>query len=180
MQTDKDNCDKILAFDSIYTNNHIQMYKLLLPYFEPEMQKKMAIYIKFMEFQYTLSYFKNHPYACQPRQPMPDAVQGAFSLLQPGRKAEAGPFCPVFFFGKKRTGNDGDGSHDEGYVPGGSSFSRRRRRFHGHQPDFIHAGKTMTDRTHSRLQDLQINENEVYHGRKTGMDVRPSGKGHFP
>lgn len=73
MQTDKDNCDKILAFDSIYTNNHIQMYKLLLPYFEPEMQKKMAIYIKFMEFQYTLSYFKNHPYACQPRQPMPDA-----------------------------------------------------------------------------------------------------------
>lgn len=72
MQTDKDNCDKILAFDSIYTNNHIQMYKLLLPYFEPEMQKKMAIYIKFMEFQYTLSYFKNHPYACQPRQPMPD------------------------------------------------------------------------------------------------------------
>lgn len=73
MQTDKDNCDKILAFDSIYTNNHIQMYKLLLPYFEPEMQKKMAIYIKFMEFQYTLSYLKNHPYACQPRQPMPDA-----------------------------------------------------------------------------------------------------------
>lgn len=73
MQTDKDNCDKILAFDSIYTNNHIQMYKLLLPYFEPETQKKMAIYIKFMEFQYTLSYFKNHPYACQPRQPMPDA-----------------------------------------------------------------------------------------------------------
>lgn len=72
MQTDKDNCDKILAFDSIYTNNHIQMYKLLLPYFEPEMQKKMAIYIKFMEFQYTLSYLKNHPYACQPRQPMPD------------------------------------------------------------------------------------------------------------
>ena len=63
MQTDKDNCDKILAFDSIYTNNHIQMYKLLLPYFEPEMQKKMAIYIKFMEFQYTLSYFKNHPSA---------------------------------------------------------------------------------------------------------------------
>lgn len=38
----------------------------------------------------------------------------------------------------------------------------------------------MTDRTHSQLQGLQINENEVYHGRKTGMDVRPSGKGHFP
>lgn len=55
--------DKIQAFDTLFTNNQIQIYKILLPYFEPPMQKQMAIYIKYMEFQYTLSYFKLHPYA---------------------------------------------------------------------------------------------------------------------
>ena len=69
---EKKTTDKIQVFDSIYTTNHIQMYKLLLPYFQPQMQKKLAIYIKLSELQYTLSYFHTHPYACQPKQPVPD------------------------------------------------------------------------------------------------------------
>lgn len=55
--------DKIQTFDTLFTNNHIQLYKILLPYFEPAMQKQIAVYIKYMEFQYTLSYFKQHPCA---------------------------------------------------------------------------------------------------------------------
>ena len=55
--------DKIQAFDTLFTNNHIQMYKLLLPYFPSAIQKQLAVYIKYLEFQYTLSYFKRHPYA---------------------------------------------------------------------------------------------------------------------
>ena len=72
MHKEEKTTDKIQAFDSIYTTNHIQMYKLLLPYFQPQMQKKLAIYIKLSELQYTLSYFHTHPYACQPKQPVPD------------------------------------------------------------------------------------------------------------
>ena len=49
--------DKIQAFDTLFTNNHIQVYKILLPYFEPPMQKQLAVFIKYMEFRYTLSYF---------------------------------------------------------------------------------------------------------------------------
>ncbi|MGN1148160.1 MAG: hypothetical protein ACI4TB_07030, partial [Lachnospiraceae bacterium] len=62
-------------FDTLFTNNHIQMYKILLPYFDPSMQKKMAVYIKYMEFQYTLSYFKWHPHACMPREKNSDTAQ---------------------------------------------------------------------------------------------------------
>lgn len=55
--------DKILAFDTLFTNNQIQMYKILLSYLQPTVQKQFAIYIKFMELQYTMSFFQNHPMA---------------------------------------------------------------------------------------------------------------------
>lgn len=55
--------DKVIAFDTLFTTNRIQMYKILLSYLPPADQKKLAIYIKFMELQYTISFFKNHPHA---------------------------------------------------------------------------------------------------------------------
>lgn len=55
--------DKILAFDTLFTTNQIQMYKILLSYLQPAVQQKFAIYIKFMELQYTMSFFQNHPLA---------------------------------------------------------------------------------------------------------------------
>lgn len=55
--------DKIMAFDTLFTTNTIQMYKVLLSYMQPALQKKFAVYIKFMELQYTISFFQNHPYA---------------------------------------------------------------------------------------------------------------------
>lgn len=55
--------DKILAFDTLFTNNHIQMYKILLSYLQPTVQKQFAVYIKLMELQYTISFFQNHPLA---------------------------------------------------------------------------------------------------------------------
>lgn len=55
---DEQKQDKIVAFDTLFTTNHIQMLKILLPYVEPSIQKNMAVYIKFLELQYTISYFK--------------------------------------------------------------------------------------------------------------------------
>ena len=51
-----------MAFDALYTNNQIQKLKVLLPYIEPSMQKHMAIYIKYMELQYTMDMFRKHPF----------------------------------------------------------------------------------------------------------------------
>lgn len=59
-QTGKDN---ISAFDALYTTNQIQLFKILIPYMAPSMQKNLVIYIKYMEFQYTLTLFQKHPYA---------------------------------------------------------------------------------------------------------------------
>jgi len=55
--------DNINAFDSLYTTNQIQLFKVLIPYMAPPMQKNLVIYIKYMEFQYTMTLFQKHPYA---------------------------------------------------------------------------------------------------------------------
>lgn len=48
-------CDSIAAFDTLYTTNHIQIMKILSSCFAPEQRHLFAIYIKYMELQYTLS-----------------------------------------------------------------------------------------------------------------------------
>lgn len=52
---------KVDTFDTMFTNNHIQMLKILLPYLELSHQKNLAIYIKYLELQYTLAFFKSFP-----------------------------------------------------------------------------------------------------------------------
>lgn len=59
---DNNEHDKITAFDTLFTTNHIQMMKIVMPYFEKEMQKNIAVYIKYLELQYTLSYFRSHSF----------------------------------------------------------------------------------------------------------------------
>lgn len=81
---DREHPDKIQAFDALFTTNHIQMYKILLPYLEASLQKQLAVYIKYMEFQYTLTYFKLHPAAAMPRETQPDAAAMC---------SELAPFC---------------------------------------------------------------------------------------
>lgn len=51
--------DSILLFDTLFTTNHLQILKILIPYLEPPIQKHMALYIKYAELQYTISYYKN-------------------------------------------------------------------------------------------------------------------------
>ncbi len=58
--------DKVVAFDTLFTTNHIQMLKVLLSYMEPSRQKTIAVYIKFMELQYTISFFNRHPSSALP------------------------------------------------------------------------------------------------------------------
>ena len=57
----ENNTDKILAFDTLFTTNTIQMLKVLITYLPPSTLKSFAVYIKLMELQYTLSFFQNHP-----------------------------------------------------------------------------------------------------------------------
>lgn len=49
-----------MAFDTLFTTNHIQMLKILLTYVDTSMQKTLAVYIKFLELQYTLSFFRTY------------------------------------------------------------------------------------------------------------------------
>lgn len=53
--------DNIIAFDTLYTNNHIQMLKIVMPYFDAQAQGQLAVYIKYLEFRHTLDHF-SHPH----------------------------------------------------------------------------------------------------------------------
>lgn len=52
--------DAVLAFDLLYTTNHIQMLKAALPYAPRHIQPILAIFIKYMELAFTISCV-NHP-----------------------------------------------------------------------------------------------------------------------
>jgi hypothetical protein len=47
----------IEAFDTITTNNHIQMLKILLPRISPAGQAAFAVYIKLLELVHTIRHF---------------------------------------------------------------------------------------------------------------------------
>ena len=49
---------ELTPFDSQINNPSLQMMKLLIPYLPPKNQRILAIYIKFVEFQNTLSSFR--------------------------------------------------------------------------------------------------------------------------
>lgn len=53
--------DSITIFDTLFTNNHICMLKILLPLLPSPLQRNIAVYIKYLELQYTLQYFRNQP-----------------------------------------------------------------------------------------------------------------------
>ena len=41
--------EAVIAFDTLYTQNHIQILKILLPYFDPYGQNHLAVWIKYLE-----------------------------------------------------------------------------------------------------------------------------------
>ena len=55
--------DKVTTFDTLFTNNQIQKLKILMTYLDRSMQKNMAIYIKYLELQYTMEFFRRFPSA---------------------------------------------------------------------------------------------------------------------
>ena len=54
--------DSITAFDTIYTNNHIQICKMAMMLLPPEKQRFAAVFIKYLEFNYTMKLCFSAPY----------------------------------------------------------------------------------------------------------------------
>ncbi len=93
------NPDKIQAFDALFTNNQIQICKILLPYLEPTLQKSLAIYIKCMELQYTLTHFSRNPefvmpaFACKDNHQICDEIH---PFLNPVQQKQVEQFTNMF------------------------------------------------------------------------------------
>lgn len=75
---------KVAAFDTLFSTNHIQMLKVMLPYMDNQTQKSLAVYIKFLELNYTIEYYKKNPYplcGCMERESTPDIKKMCTELL---------------------------------------------------------------------------------------------------
>lgn len=75
---------KVAAFDTLFSSNHIQMLKVMLPYMDNQTQKSLAVYIKFLELNYTIEYYKKNPYplcGCMERESAPDIKKMCAELL---------------------------------------------------------------------------------------------------
>ena len=59
--------NKVMAFDTLFSTNHIAMLKILLSCLDYQAQKSMAVYIKFLELQYTIHYYNILSAAAQDR-----------------------------------------------------------------------------------------------------------------
>ena len=49
----------IIAFDTLYTNNHMKIFKMLLPFVDSKYQKLLSIYIKWQELIFTMEFLKH-------------------------------------------------------------------------------------------------------------------------
>ncbi len=81
---DSNEHNKVIAFDTLFCTNHIQMLKVILPYMDNKTQKSMAVYIKFLELNYTIEYFKKHSFplcGCMERESSPDLFKMCSELL---------------------------------------------------------------------------------------------------
>lgn len=81
---DSNERSKVIAFDTLFCTNHIQMLKIILSYMDNQTQKSMAVYIKFLELNYTIEFLKKHPYSlcgCMEKESSPDIFKMCSELL---------------------------------------------------------------------------------------------------
>lgn len=99
---DQKDTNQINAFDTLFSNNHIQMLKILLPYMDNQFQKYLAIYIKFLELQCALSFLKERPFplcgCMEPDAPMEPEVliKKLLPLCTKKEKTQMKQFLSVF------------------------------------------------------------------------------------
>lgn len=119
---------QISAFDTLFSNNHIQMLKVLLPYMDNQFQKYLAIYIKFQELQVALNFVRKRPYplcGCMIRPDDTDpaqVVKRPSSPMHEGRKRTAEPDSEGFAIHVAISGDDAYHGTDEGFHAGRGFF----------------------------------------------------------
>lgn len=90
---DSNEQNKVIAFDTLFSSNHISMLKIMLPYLDNQAQKSLAVYIKFLELNYTIDFYKKHPHSvcsCMEKEASPDMSKLCEELLPYCTEAEKG------------------------------------------------------------------------------------------
>ena len=80
---EKETTSSITRFDTIYTSNQIQILKILMPFLAPDMQKKFAIYIKYMELQISFEKLRSKLFVPFSQKPFADEIEPLCDELSP-------------------------------------------------------------------------------------------------
>ena len=86
--------DRVAAFDALFTNNRLQKLKVLMPFLDRSLQKNLAIYIKYLELQYTIAYFQKRPFTFQRG---PGTPMGPENPLESQTHIDIGNLCDALF-----------------------------------------------------------------------------------
>lgn len=73
----------ITKFDTLYTSNQIQIFKILLPFLDPPLQKRFAIYIKYMELKLSLEKFQSKRFIPFSQKPFSENIEPLCDELSP-------------------------------------------------------------------------------------------------
>ena len=85
----------MIPFDEVILPKEMQMMKAFLPFLPAHMQKMFAIYIKWMELQYTIEYFNRHtPEQCSPD--IGNLMKCMKGLVPPEQQAQIEQFADIF------------------------------------------------------------------------------------
>ena len=79
---DKDN-SSITKFDMLYTSNQIQILKVLLPFLDPPIQKRFAIYIKYMELKLSFEKLQSKRFIPFSQRPFSENIEPLCDELSP-------------------------------------------------------------------------------------------------
>lgn len=70
-------------FDRLYTSNQIQILKTLMPFIEPDSQKRFAIFIKYMELKLSIEQLKDSKFIPFQKLSFTDNIDSIYSQLSP-------------------------------------------------------------------------------------------------
>ena len=94
--------NKVMAFDTLFSTNHIAMLKILLSCLDYQAQKSMAVYIKLLELQYTIRYYKQNPHplcgctGTNASRDLPSLCKELLPYCDEGEKKQIEQLCSLF------------------------------------------------------------------------------------
>ncbi len=87
---DKKDMDIVTPFDQLTSSKNLRMMKLMIPYIAPESQRFLAVYVRFLELQNTIQFFRHFTSGLHTQNFTPTSPLEIFQEIAPYMSSEFG------------------------------------------------------------------------------------------